>query len=774
MLGWVLFITTIIHFNSSKAYSEESWKANWIGSKSSSTPNSWYAFRKLIEIDSNTGQAIARIACDSKYWLWVNGELAVFEGQLKRGPTPQDTYYDQVDLSDYLKEGSNQIAMLVWYFGREGMSHHDSGQAGLVFDLKVGGQSFTSDKSWKVIRHPAYKQTKGEQPNWRLPESNITFDAGDPEAIKLMGWKSAGFDDSTWENSIEFGTPPVAPWNRLIERPIPQWKNSGLVEYTNHETFPKVSTGEPVVAKLPYNAQVTPWLSVEGSSGNRISIQTDNYLGGSEPNVRSEYQMREGIQDYESLGWMNGHEVIYTIPKGIKILGLKYRESGYDANLVGNFYCNNKQLDRLWKKSQRSLYVNMRDTYFDCPGRERAQWWGDVTLELQQAFYALDRRSDHLTSKAILELAAWQKERGELFSPIPAGNWEKELPMQMLAAVGRKGVWEYYLHSGDKKTIKQVYPAVKKYLSLWKLNQAGLVVERKGSWTWGDWGDNIDLPLLYNAWYYLALDGLRQMAELFEDENTKKECLLRQSLLKSAFNDNFWTAKGYRSSLHSGPIDDRGNSLAVVSGIANKEYYPTITKVLQNEKHSSPYMEKYVLEALYQMDEPALAITRMLERYEPMIDSPLSTLWEGWGIGTQGFGGGSYNHAWGGGPLSLLSQYEAGIYPLQAGYTHFKIAPSLETLTMVKARVKSARGFINVFFQKKNGRLLAKVSVPDYSIAYLELPFQTNSKIRWHQEQFARVPQRGQQIEGANIKEIHSNRIVIELKPGNYNMQIVR
>jgi hypothetical protein len=36
-------------------------------------------------------QARLRIAADSKYWLWVKDQLAVFEGGLKRGPTPRDT-----------------------------------------------------------------------------------------------------------------------------------------------------------------------------------------------------------------------------------------------------------------------------------------------------------------------------------------------------------------------------------------------------------------------------------------------------------------------------------------------------------------------------------------------------------------------------------------------------------------------------------------------------------------------------------------------------------
>ncbi|MFR7465122.1 MAG: hypothetical protein ACLUVG_09725 [Phocaeicola vulgatus] len=30
----------------------------------------------------------------------------------------------------------------------------------------------------------------------------------------------------------------------------------------------------------------------------------------------------------------------------------------------------------MWEKSQRTLYITMRDTYMDCPDRERAQWWG--------------------------------------------------------------------------------------------------------------------------------------------------------------------------------------------------------------------------------------------------------------------------------------------------------------------------------------------------------------------------------------------------------------
>ena len=77
-------------------------QSRWIGSEhSQSTPNTWLCFRKTIELPGVPGEMIANIAVDSKYWLWINGELVVFEGGLKRGPAPGATYYDRVDTLNY-------------------------------------------------------------------------------------------------------------------------------------------------------------------------------------------------------------------------------------------------------------------------------------------------------------------------------------------------------------------------------------------------------------------------------------------------------------------------------------------------------------------------------------------------------------------------------------------------------------------------------------------------------------------------------------------------
>lgn len=115
-------------------------------------------------------------------------------------------------------------------------------------------------------------------------------------------------------------------------------------------------------------------------------------------------------------------------------------------------------LTRLWDKAQRTLYITMRDTYMDCPDRERAQWWGDVVNELGEAFYALDEKAHLLTRKGIHELMGWQRADSTIFAPVPAGNYKDELPMQMLASVSHYGFWTYYMGTGDRQTILDVLP----------------------------------------------------------------------------------------------------------------------------------------------------------------------------------------------------------------------------------------------------------------------------------------------------------------------------
>ena len=97
--------------------------------------------------------------------------------------------------------------------------------------------------------------------------------------------------------------------------------------------------------------------------------------------------------------------------------------------------------------------------------------------------------------------------------------------------------------------------------------------------------------------------------------------------------------------------------------------------MLNREMHASPYMEKYVEEAFFLMDYPEDGLKRMKDRYRAMLDLPLTTLPEH--FSTQG---GSDNHAWTGGPLTLMEEFIAGIYPTTPGFETYRILlPTLAT-----------------------------------------------------------------------------------------------
>ena len=672
----------------------------------------WLCYRMNLHLNDEPSDVELRIAADSKYWFGVNGDLQVREGGLKRGPNPKDTYCDVFYGTYGLHKGDNTVAVLVWYFGKDGFSHRNSPTPGLFFRLSLNGKTLDTDGSWRVCKHPAYYLPEGEKPNYRLPESNIGFDAR-----KDIQFQKIGYDDNGWSKARRV-TLEEAGWNCLVDRPIPQWKDFGLKTYTWTER-----QDNRILAYLPYNAQVTPYIKLKSAVGHRVDVRTDDYRGGSATNVFAEYLTCEGTQEFECRGWMNGHYVIYTISEDCEVLELRYRETGYDTDFAGSFWCDDPFLTRLWTKSQRTLYITMRDTYMDCPDRERAQWWGDVVNELGEAFYALDEKAHLLTRKGICELMDWQRADSTIFAPVPAGNYKNELPMQMLASVGYYGFWTYYMGTGDKGLVEYVFPKVKKYIHVWKTDSNGLVIPRKGGWTWGDWGDNKDMELLFSLWYSIALNGYAHMARLIDEE--KEACWADgvNCCLRKAFHQKYWMGTYYKSPDYKGLPDDRAQALAVVAGVLPKDLYPTIRPFFRQQYHASPYMEKYVLQALCEMGYYQDAMNRMRLRYGAMVDSPLTTLWEGWGIGHKGFGGGSYNHAWSGGPLTILSSYIAGIQVVKPVFKVFSVCPNLGNLNQVKVTVPLSGGrSIQADLTKTPSGCMLKLNVPNQTVAIVQLP----------------------------------------------------
>lgn len=688
------------------------WKAKWIWDKDNLTEkNTWMCLSKKLTLDKAPDELTAHISADSKYWLYINGETVVFGGNVKRGPEKNGGYYDSIDIAPYLKEGKNTICALVWYWDNEtSYSYQGSGQGGFLFEADGEGISILSDESWKVKRNPAYVDSPLYPPNYRLPEYSIYFDA----QLDIGDWTSVAYDASDWENATEYALGGEGAYGRLYPRGIPFLKDYGLKDYENSEEYENYTVkklmGEKITVDTPYNAQLTPYLKVIAPAGKKIRITTENTLIGA---VSTTYITKEGEQEFEALGWFNGEHITYKIPKGVTVVSLKYRETGYNSSFCGDYRSDDEFLDSLWQKSLRTLYVTMRDNYMDCPDRERAQWWGDVTSEMIMTMYSMDSSSYLLYQKGVEAMLSHIDDTKVLQTVVPISGDYFELPVQQLAGI--VGFYTYYEYTGDKAFIEKVYGAALDYLKLWEIGENNLVVHRSGSWDWPDWGKKADMTAIENAWVYYALSATEKMAELLGKNGDIAFITERKQTIAKGYQ-TLWTEEGFKSGDVKKP-DDRANALAVLAGLAKKEQYGTILNILTTTKNSSPYMEYYVLEALCRMEEYEAARYRIKDRYADMVNEDYSTLWEFWNSWQ-----GTMNHAWSGGPLVIMSKHFAGITPLEAGYEKVKIDPQYSLSDSLSCTVPSVKGLITLDYEKTDGKHTVNLTLPEGMKAVLYVP----------------------------------------------------
>lgn len=672
----------LLYLSAIEGYKKTDWTANWIWTESCAE-DSYVAFRKTFTLEQAVPTATAFISAADKYVLWVNGELVVLDGSLKRGPTPYDSYYDTVELTN-LKQGENTIALLVAFNGRSGDGSivpvlvdeegDEYTQAGLIFELDAGGTTICSDSSWKAARHTGYKNRvtagadyPGYSQSSMLAERNVYFDARDD----LGDFMAEGYNDSEWEDATPVSKAGDLPFGDLYSAMIQPIRFQDIVDFSNSADYvgTPLTQDTTLVLDLPGNIQFTPYFELEAPAGKKLTFYTDTYTDKQElPNFKDTYVTADGAQCYENYPWRSGSKLIIEAEAGVTFTRLGYRASGFNGEQVGSFTSSDPGLDQLWQESLNTLAICMRDTYMDCPERERGPYMGDASNEIDAALYSYDQGGLDLTKKAILACVAWTRTDGAIPSRAPSVK-PQEIPNQSL--IFMTSVYHYWLHSGDRETAEAYCNAFLNYLRLVEMEN-GLPVYRDGSWMWDDWGDRIDTQLLQTGIYYYALNVTKSLADDLGITEGTEFLAERMDSMRENWRAVYYTEEGFKSP-DSKYVDDRANAMLALSGLAGEEDWPLITDVIMSTYQASPFIEKYVLEALCVMGRIDLALQRMRDRYAPMLKDEYDTLWETFDGET-----GTVNHGWTAAPLYILSKYAAGIRPTQAGFEAYEIAPGNE------------------------------------------------------------------------------------------------
>ena len=722
----ILVIVLVTFMATSQNYSQN-WTAEWIWQESDGLENTWVAFRKEVVVSSVPQKVIANIAVDSKYWLYINGQLVKFEGGSARGPSPGNTWYEEINITPYLHSGKNTFAILAWYWGRETFkgTHIDSGKGGLVFQADFEDFSVISDNTWKVKTHSAYN-TKSGGGNNRIVPFNVDYDA-----TKSLGdwssnaWYTSNYDDKLWKNATEKGIPPSLPWGNLEKSDV-TLKNHGL---SNYETLQigntivnlpytnNTGTTLTIDAKIPFNKQITPYLSINSVANQQINISTNNLLN----TITAKYKTKTGDQKFEAFSWMSGNVVRYQIPSGVTVNDLKYRWLTVGEE-VGSFTSDDPFFERLWWMGKNTLFVNARDNFMDCPDRERSLWIGDVADQASYLFYTMDKNGRDLLKKAIKMTMLFSLDGNIIRGQVPGGG--KELPSQSLQFISQ-AIWQYYLNTGDIETLAFSYDYIKNYLALWNINNnTNLINMRPCSgdlcWNWIDWdsGNTIDRIPVFNALYYYALRSTKLMAETLKKPQSDIDWYdNRIQKIKKGFDANFWKDGFYSSNTNSFK-DDRTNALAIITGLADSDKHEEIVKnVLIPNYYCSPHYEWMIEEAMCIAGNSREALFRMKARYLEQINNEnTTTLNEYFTIGR-----GTDNHAWNA-PNTILTKYIVGIAPLEIGWSKYHVLPNLVDLTRVTQTFSTVKGNIAVAIQLTENSYQLNLTSPKNSIAVVGIP----------------------------------------------------
>ena len=227
-------------------------KSKWIWADDGMKTDSHIILRRTFSFGTERPplHAVCRAACDSHYYLFVNGNAVVWHGALNRG---KNVYYDEFDIGKFLIKGDNVIVAYCEYFGNSGRDVVSGDRAGFIFecnDLEI-----YSDRSFTVYENPAYKKPRPS--NCFYAGYNIEYDASLEGQIQNL--LDPAFNSSLFVPASELDAYPDAVNGVLLPRPLPLERFSAQPVISKYKKTTDQFSGDTYVITFPDRCPSLPY-----------------------------------------------------------------------------------------------------------------------------------------------------------------------------------------------------------------------------------------------------------------------------------------------------------------------------------------------------------------------------------------------------------------------------------------------------------------------------------------------------------------------------------
>lgn len=507
--------------------------ARWIWYPSGRTlQNTFILFRKEIELKQQPQKALGWILADSRYRLFVNGK------RVQWGPAPSDPRWqeaDPLDLAAYLQPGKNVIAVEVCFFGT-GDGTHPMGKPGLIVNLDIDGQTVLTDDSWRCYLPHSWQP--GKYKRWFLRALQEDFDARfypygwdttsfvmDDNWVKPALVSNSGAYTAVCNWSSEyvweiFGSREVSeirkrsvPMMKEVDVPVSKLSESMWIDWkrspedyfdmivpdafdvirepvTTHKTKDSwiVTPNHDHAAALTFEfaEQGVGWpcFTIDAPEGTIIEllVHEAHKKGGpaiinSHFNAWTRFVCKEGVNrfetfDFESFRWMQLHIRNFNRPIEISSVGMRRRV--YPWKVVPQITLSDDTIQHVMNATVNTLYNCAQETMVDGMARERQQYSGDGSHQLQSVFQTFGDSS--LPYRFVNTFSQGSSIDGYFMDSWPA--WDRlartvERQMQLTSwgpiidhSIGFCfDSYHYYMYSGDKEGLVEVYPRLLKFFT---------------------------------------------------------------------------------------------------------------------------------------------------------------------------------------------------------------------------------------------------------------------------------------------------------------------
>ena len=436
------------------------WSAKWIYGDYSVNKKERYpvdCFKKEFEV-KDISKGFLYITALGIYEAYLNNQK-IGNALLTPGSTDprKRVQYDTYDVSSLLKEGKNELVILLadgWYrgsIGAKGFTYVFGKNTKVMAQLELNDQVVVTDESW----------------SWSN-DGPITFaDLKDGEIFDFN--KTPAFN-----GKVRIGT---------YDKEITSSNSSHVIVISRNKPSKEFdSKTNKHVYEFENNVAGNISLKLKGKQGSKIHLVLGEMLdenkevtlrnvqcirkGKRTPLQEIVISLKEGINDYESKFFYGGFKYLEVLENnGVEVLEIRQLAISSEMKRVSTFECSNKLINIFYDNTVRSCRSNFVDIPTDCPTRERMGWTGDSQIIFDTASYLFD--SGAFFRKHVKDIYDRQDKNGRLpqIAPYSAEDWFMGV---MNGSVGwaDAGVlipYRMYLQYGDINTLKDNYDNMVRY-----------------------------------------------------------------------------------------------------------------------------------------------------------------------------------------------------------------------------------------------------------------------------------------------------------------------